>query len=167
MFVSPWPQDTRGFVVPTFCLLQYVFPQLITETTRFKYVTQQSFFTPALIKLHLPPCCSLCTPSIHPSIPFASVLLHTVLIWPLTYSSFQHFVFPPICPTYKLIFSPCQIQTLISPLLSFCHPSTCSSFFLYHSYFHPAPRLLSASLRWQVLWEQDRPCQCQAIPQQC
>ncbi|MEQ2297747.1 hypothetical protein AMECASPLE_037805 [Ameca splendens] len=135
-------------MVETFCLLQYVIFQLITKATRFKYVTGR-YFSPTLIKLHLPPCCSLCMPSIHPpcraTFPVSSSLLiscdHTIFLF--TYSFFTisspHFLAVTTVSFFTqtfILFLLCQSVHFISSVIFGC------AVFLYNHLFqapHPQP----------------------------
>lgn len=100
--------------------------------------------------------------------PFRS---HDHTISPLSYSSSmpKYFLFLSVLPVFlssliQMRLSSASLsvsQLFIFTLPSFLLPSI--SFFFSHPYSHPTP-LFSASLQWQVLWEQGWLCQCQAIP---
>lgn len=99
MFISPSPYVTQRFIMCTFCLLQYVTFQLITETPRVKMSHCDAFRPRSVTKLHLPPCCSLCTASIHSSsmpAPASCVLLPFDL---MTTPSLHHLAPPPCWST--------------------------------------------------------------------
>lgn len=134
MFIPP-SSHVHGFMMWTFCLLQYVIFQLITETPRVKNVTQRCI-SPPLCDQVAPPTMLFSLHAIHPSIhppcqcplPVSSsppiswphhlsiilLLLHVeALLFPLCAS-----YFPSILPTNSLVLSLnlCQSLSLFSLL---------------------------------------------------
>lgn len=120
---------TERFIIWTFCFVQYVvfFSYQTIGTSRVKNVTHCDVLHPrSVTKMHHPPCCSLCTPSIHPSsmpisascdlLPsnlMATPTLHHLSFpphWSTSFFPLSHFplsfVFPPNTATTVLIFSP-------------------------------------------------------------
>lgn len=169
MFITPTPCVTQGSIMWTFCWLQYVTFQLLTETSSVKNVTLWLVSPRSVTKMHHSPCCSLHTPSIYPSILHAHI--HFLCPPPLrshghTISSIislllhiEAFFSPHMLSSFPFS-SPSNITTIIFLLIDqlfFIFTQLSPSSFhifpcLYHPFFHPTP-LFSASLNWQVLWE--------------
>lgn len=163
----------------TFCLLQYVIFQLITETPRVKNVTPRCI-SPPLCDQVAPPTMLFSLHAIHPFILHANAHFlcppplrsHDHTISPSSYSSsvLKPFFSPSVLPTFLSSFLQIDLSSAslsVNLRLRFHSCLILSSFhispFLYHPYSHPTP-LFSASLQWQVLWEKGWLCQCQAIP---
>lgn len=129
MFISPYV--TQRFIMWTFCLLQYVTFQLITETPRVKNVTQ-AHFDPAL----WPSCTShhavLSSYSFSMPTPASCVLLPSDL---MTTPSLVHLTPPPL---QYFFFPPSVLPTSSSNRCILSLP-LCLSFFIIFSSFHLSP----------------------------
>lgn len=157
----------------TFCLLQYVIFQLITETPRVKNVTPRCI-SPPLCDQVAPPTMLFSLHAVYPFILHASTLFlcppplrahdHTTSPSSCSSSVLKRFLSPSVLPTFfssllQIDLSAASLAVNLSTFVSFFHPSISFPFSISH-----ATPLFSASLQWQVLWELGRLCQCQAIP---